>query len=263
MSAPDIVIKNGRFLQTQRRDNWWLSPLLVFLGFGAFLVYANWAAFQKPITTLRPLHLPLLFARNLRRFAARLVRPQTRLVPRASCPSRRPSSSSGSPACSASPATTTAAHTTKPSGRTPPPAPSANPAKPTAANEPFRSILQNFHRYFLRLSYIVWAFLVYDVCEGLLVRRPLRHRPRQPSSSPSTSFSSAATSSAATPSATSSAAPSTRSPNTPSATSSTTASPASTAAHKKWAWASLFSVGFADIYVRLCSMGIWSDWRIF
>ncbi len=33
--------------------------------------------------------------------------------------------------------------------------------------------------------------------------------------------------------------------------------------HKKWAWASLFSVGFADIYVRLCSMGIWTDWRIF
>jgi hypothetical protein len=33
--------------------------------------------------------------------------------------------------------------------------------------------------------------------------------------------------------------------------------------HKKWAWASLFSVGFADIYVRLCAMGIWTDWRIF
>jgi len=32
--------------------------------------------------------------------------------------------------------------------------------------------------------------------------------------------------------------------------------------HKKWAWASLCSVGFADLYVRLCSMGIWSDWRI-
>jgi hypothetical protein len=26
---------------------------------------------------------------------------------------------------------------------------------------------------------------------------------------------------------------------------------------------SLFSVMFADLYVRLCSMGIWSDWRIF
>jgi len=33
--------------------------------------------------------------------------------------------------------------------------------------------------------------------------------------------------------------------------------------HMKWAWMSLFSVAFADIYVRLCSMGIWTDWRLF
>jgi hypothetical protein len=33
-------------------------------------------------------------------------------------------------------------------------------------------------------------------------------------------------------------------------------------AHKKWAWASLCSVGFSDVYVRLCAMGIWHDWRI-
>jgi hypothetical protein len=32
--------------------------------------------------------------------------------------------------------------------------------------------------------------------------------------------------------------------------------------HMAWAWASLFSVGFADLYVRLCSMGVWSDFRI-
>ena len=32
--------------------------------------------------------------------------------------------------------------------------------------------------------------------------------------------------------------------------------------HMRWAWASLFSVAFADIYVRLCSMGVWTDWRI-
>jgi hypothetical protein len=25
---------------------------------------------------------------------------------------------------------------------------------------------------------------------------------------------------------------------------------------------SLFWVGFADLYVRLCAMGIWHDWRI-
>jgi hypothetical protein len=32
--------------------------------------------------------------------------------------------------------------------------------------------------------------------------------------------------------------------------------------HMLFAWLSLCSVMFADLYVRLCSMGIWSDWRI-
>lgn len=32
--------------------------------------------------------------------------------------------------------------------------------------------------------------------------------------------------------------------------------------HMKWAWASLFWVGFTDVYVRLVSMGIWTDWRL-
>jgi hypothetical protein len=29
-----------------------------------------------------------------------------------------------------------------------------------------------------------------------------------------------------------------------------------------WAWLSLFSVALADLYVRLCSMGVITDWRI-
>lgn len=32
--------------------------------------------------------------------------------------------------------------------------------------------------------------------------------------------------------------------------------------HMLWAWNSLLSVMFADFYVRLCSMGIWVDFRI-
>ena len=32
--------------------------------------------------------------------------------------------------------------------------------------------------------------------------------------------------------------------------------------HMVWAWASLFSVMFADVYVRLCSMGVWHDRRL-
>jgi len=33
--------------------------------------------------------------------------------------------------------------------------------------------------------------------------------------------------------------------------------------HMLWAWLSLFSVGFTDVYIRLCSLGIWHDVRIF
>ncbi len=34
--------------------------------------------------------------------------------------------------------------------------------------------------------------------------------------------------------------------------------------HERIAWASLVMVGFSDVYIRLaCSMGIWTDWRLF
>ncbi len=32
--------------KTLRQDNWWVSPLLVFLGFTAFVVYSSWRAFS-------------------------------------------------------------------------------------------------------------------------------------------------------------------------------------------------------------------------
>jgi hypothetical protein len=33
--------------------------------------------------------------------------------------------------------------------------------------------------------------------------------------------------------------------------------------HMMFAWFSLFWVAFSDVYVRLCAMGIWTDWRLF
>jgi hypothetical protein len=30
----------------------------------------------------------------------------------------------------------------------------------------------------------------------------------------------------------------------------------------RFAWFSLVWVAFTDVYVRLCAMGIWVDWRI-
>jgi hypothetical protein len=34
-------------------------------------------------------------------------------------------------------------------------------------------------------------------------------------------------------------------------------------AHMRWAWMSLCSVALTDVYIRLCSMGIWTDARLF
>ena len=34
------------FFKTQRKDNWWLSPAATFVVFSGFIAYANWALFQ-------------------------------------------------------------------------------------------------------------------------------------------------------------------------------------------------------------------------
>ena len=33
MSSIDVPLQNGGFGRTARKDNWWVEPLLVFLGF--------------------------------------------------------------------------------------------------------------------------------------------------------------------------------------------------------------------------------------
>ena len=35
-----------RFGYTQRKDLWWVKPLLTFIGLSSFVVYVTWAAFQ-------------------------------------------------------------------------------------------------------------------------------------------------------------------------------------------------------------------------
>jgi hypothetical protein len=35
------------------------------------------------------------------------------------------------------------------------------------------------------------------------------------------------------------------------------------ARHMTWAWLSLFSVAFTDVYIRMCSIGAWTDLRLF
>jgi hypothetical protein len=35
--------------KTLRQDNWWLQPLVIAIGFGAFVIYGIWTAFNHPI----------------------------------------------------------------------------------------------------------------------------------------------------------------------------------------------------------------------
>ncbi|HZW07381.1 MAG TPA: hypothetical protein VFF65_09670 [Phycisphaerales bacterium] len=53
--------------ETTRKDAWWMQPLLTFLGLGAFIVYSTWAALQAehyfvPNTNyLSPMYSPVIF----------------------------------------------------------------------------------------------------------------------------------------------------------------------------------------------------------
>ncbi len=46
LPLPQALPQRRAFCQTQRKDIWWRESLLIFLGLMAFIVYANWAAFQ-------------------------------------------------------------------------------------------------------------------------------------------------------------------------------------------------------------------------
>jgi hypothetical protein len=54
-----------RFGETNRRDAWWLQPAIVFFGFTAFIVYSTWAGFSNANYEfgpyLSPMYSPLLF----------------------------------------------------------------------------------------------------------------------------------------------------------------------------------------------------------
>jgi hypothetical protein len=259
-AVPDVLWKNGRFGQTSRRDRWWLSPLLVFLGLSTFLVYANWAAFQNSHYTfgpyISPFYSPEIFGDS----------PHAWFGPK---PSWYPSFLPFSPALLILWIPGLFRLTCyyyrgayyKSFWADPPACSVGEPRKSYLGERSLPLILQNFHRYFLRLSYLIWGILVYDAVRsfwfpdgfgigvgsivlsvnvvllalyifgchafrhlvGGVFDRVSEHPVRKRLYDCATCLN---------------------------------------GDHKKWAWASLCSVGFADVYVRLCSMGIWSDWRI-
>ena len=54
--------------QTMRKDLWWVTPLLTFLGLGTFVVYSTWSAFQGDHYSfgnyLSPFYSPEIFGNS-------------------------------------------------------------------------------------------------------------------------------------------------------------------------------------------------------
>jgi hypothetical protein len=254
-----------RFGETSRQDRWWLRPVLVFTILAAFIVYATWAALQGDHYRfgpyLSPLYSPELFGSGAAWFGA--------------LPAWWPSWLPWSPAILILWA---------PGGfrltcyyyrgayyrafwADPPACTVGEPRTTYLGERSFPLILQNVHRYFLYLALGFLVILGHDVWDALwftdaatgaqhfglgvgtlvlalnvvllggytLSCHSLRHlvgggldllarRPvRRVAYACVTCLNSR---------------------------------------HMIWAWMSLVWVAFSDVYVRLCSMGIWHDVRL-
>jgi hypothetical protein len=266
MSSIDIPLREGRFGKTARRDLWWAQPLFTFLGLSLFIVYATWAAFQGRYYRfgpyLSPFYSPEIFGDSLSAYLGAWPRWWPSWAPvsaallilwapggfRLTCYYYRGAYY-------------------KAFWADPPSCTVGEPRKSYRGERSFPLILQNVHRYFLYLALVFLAILAFDVYKAFWFPGPqggharfgigvgtivlavnvallgcytfgchsLRHlvggRTDEISKDPLRRKSYACVT-------------------------------CLNRRHMMFAWASLFSVMFADLYVRLCAMGIWPDWRI-
>lgn len=259
MSSFDVPLERGGFGKTNRRDAWWVYPLLTFLGLGAFVVYATWAAWQgnhyEYGPYLSPMYSPLIFGKP---GEGAWFGPMPAWMPgfvtvallilwapggfRITCYYYRGAYY-------------------KAFWADPPNCTVGEPRKTYLGERYFPLIIQNIHRYFLYLALLFLVILARDAYDGfwfngkfgigvgtfvllinvillgcytfschslrhltggmfdVLSRRPMRRKVYDCVS-------------------------------------------CLNRRHMWFAWMSLFWVAFSDLYVRMCSMGIWTDWRI-
>jgi hypothetical protein len=265
MAQVDLGLTQIGFARTARLDRWWLQPLLTFVGLSAFVVYSTWAALQGTHyffgPYLSPFYSPELFGDS----------PHSWFGPK---PSWWPGWLLFSPAllilwapggfrltCYYYRGAYYKAFWADP--------PSCAVSEPRACYRGEASlplVLQNVHRYFLYLALLFLLVLAHDVWKAMWFPLPgggtrfgigvgtlvlaanvvllggyalgchsLRHlvggRLDRLSGAPLRSAAYRCTSRL-------------------------------NGRHMGWAWSSLFMVAFADLYVRLCSMGVLRDWRI-
>lgn len=270
--------------ETTRRDLWWVQPVLVVLGFSTFIVYSTWAAFQNDHYTygnyLSPMYSPALFsdptpeaiaAKTEKRDRAEEQRHHTFFGPK---PAWWPAWLLFSPAFLILWAPGGFRFTCyyyrgayyKAFWADPPNCAVGEPRKSYWGENSFPLIFQNIHRYFLYVAILFIFMLAYDAIQGFIFidaegkkhlgvgvgsfvlllnvillgsytfgchsfRHLIGGRKDEISKSPGQKKAYECVS-------------------------------CLNRWHMACAWCSLFWVGFSDVYVRLCSMGIWTDYRI-
>jgi hypothetical protein len=266
MSLMKVSIEGRHFARTARRDAWWLQPLAIFLGLSAFIIYATWAAFQGEHYTagpyLSPFYAPELFGDS----------PHTWFGPK---PDAWPGWLPWSPALLILWAPGGFRLTCyyyrgayyKAFWADPPACTVAEPRNAYRGEKNFPLIIQNVHRYFLYLALVFIGLLAYDAFKAMWFEDPITGQ---------TSFGIGVgtlilTVNVVLLSGYTFGCHSLRHligggsdcvSNAPARGQAYRCVSCLNRKHMVWAWLSLFSVAFSDIYVRLCSMGVWSDWRI-
>ena len=259
------------FGSTSRRDAWWMAPLAVFLGLSTFIVYSTWAAFQNAHYTfgpyLSPFYAPVLFASP--GDTAGLEHAWFGVKP-AWIPALLPFS----PALLILPFPALFRVTCyyyrgayyKAFWADPPSCAVGEPRTSYRGEQSFPLVFQNIHRYFMYIAVIFLGLLSYDVWLAmwwpngsggaafgigvgtivLAVNVVLLscytlgcHVMRHVAGGSHDEVS-----------------------KHPFCDRAYACSSALNYRHQLFAWISLFTVGFSDLYVRLCSMGIWTDLRI-
>jgi hypothetical protein len=272
MPYADTLPAQRKFGQTLRPDAWWLQPLLVFLGFFAFIVYSTWAGMQGAnyyLTSagqdyLSPFYSPELWGRPdhswfgaaapswwpafLGRFSPAFLIMWVPAGFRFTCYYYR---GAYYKAFWADPINCAV----------------GEPRKSYLGERFLPLVIQNIHRYFLYLALVFIGLLSHDAWKGLWFQdaagqahlglavgslvlilnavllasytlgcHSLRHLVG--------GFLDAKS-------------------KAPTCAKAYACVGCLNQRHMMWAWISLFWVGFTDLYIRLCALNIWHDYRLF
>jgi hypothetical protein len=266
MATQVVQLRRRGWGETLRPDSWWVQPLVVFTILTAFVVYTMWAAFQNAHyefgNYLSPLYSPVLLGDS----------PHAVFGPK---PGWWPSFVPFSPALLILPFPGLFRLTCyyyrgayyKAFWSDPPNCAVGEPRTGYRGEASFPLILQNVHRYFLYIALLFIVVLSYDVWKALWFVNPatgreefgiglgtlllaanvvllggytfgchsLRHLVGGYID---------------------------RLSRTPVRKKAYDCVSCLNRGHMRWAWFSLIIVAFCDVYVRLLSMGVWTDWRI-